>query len=132
VKLPSEETEKEVIWLGSSLEDLKDMPLAIRKEVGYVLGGVQKGEFDKSIKSLKGLSGVYEIRADYDSDTYRAVYVVNLSDVIYVLHVFKKKSKQGSETPKRDMDLIRSRLKAAKEDADEREASKKTINKRKN
>lgn len=69
------------------------MPLAIRKEVGYVLGGVQKGEFDKSIKPLKGLGGVYEIRADYDSDTCRAVYVVNLSDVIYVLHVFKKKSK---------------------------------------
>lgn len=124
MKLPSEETEKQVIWLGSSLEDLKDMPLPIRKEVGYVMGGVQKGEFDKSIKSLKGLGGVYEIRADHDSDTFRAVYVVNLGDVIYVLHVFKKKSKQGSETPKRDMDLIFSRLKAAKEDANEREKRK--------
>jgi phage-related protein len=49
---------------------------------------------------------------------------VNLSDVIYVLHVFKKKSKHGVKTPKRDMDLIRSRLKAAKENADEREATK--------
>jgi phage-related protein len=113
------------------LEDLKDMPIAIRKEVGYVLEGVQKGEFDKSIKPLKGLGGIYEIRADYDSDTYRAVYVLNLGDVIYVLHVFKKKSKQGSETPKRDMELIRSRLKAAKEDANER-ANKKEADKRKN
>jgi phage-related protein len=120
----NEETEKEVIWLSSSLEDLKDMPLAIRKEVGYVLEGIQKGELDKSIKPLKGLGGVCEIRTDYDSDTYRAVYVVNIGDVIYVLHVFKKKSKQGSETPKRDIELIRSRLKTAKEDANEREGIK--------
>jgi phage-related protein len=37
----------------------------------------------------------------------------------YVLHVFNKKSKRGIETPKQDMDLIRNRLRIAKEDADE-------------
>jgi phage-related protein len=31
----------------------------------------------------------------------------------FVLHVFQKKSKSGIETPKRDMDLIRDRLKVA-------------------
>jgi phage-related protein len=116
--------EKPVVWIGSSLDDLKALPEEVQDDIGYVLGGVQQGEFDSSIKPLKGFNGVYEIRADVDSDTYRAAYVVNLGDVIYVLHVFKKKSKQGSETPKRDMNLIRSRLKRAQEDADERAKKK--------
>ncbi len=54
-----------------------------------------------------------------DSDTYRAVYTVNLGNAIYMLHVFQKKSKRGTETPKPDMDTIRSRLKQAKELASE-------------
>ncbi len=120
----TEPYEKPVVWIGSSLDDLKDLPEEAQDDIGYVLGGVQQGEFDANIKPLKGFSGVYEIRADHDTDTYRAVYVLNLSDVIYVLHVFKKKSKRGSETPKQDMDLIRARLKRAQEDADEREKSK--------
>lgn len=33
--------------------------------------------------------------------------------MIYVLHCFQKKSKQGIKTPKQDIDLIRERLKAA-------------------
>jgi phage-related protein len=32
-----------------------------------------------------------------------------------VLHAFQKKSKRGAETPKSDMELIRSRLRLAKE-----------------
>lgn len=46
------------------------------------------------------------------------MYVVNLGDAVYVLHAFQKKSKKGSATPKADMDLIRARLKSAKEDAE--------------
>lgn len=116
--------EKSVVWIGSSLDDLKDLPEEVQDDIGYVLGGVQQGEFDGSIKPLKGFSGVYEIRTDFDRDTYRAVYVMNLGDVIYVLHVFKKKSKKGSETPKQEIDLIRSRLKRAQENADERAKKK--------
>jgi phage-related protein len=33
--------------------------------------------------------------------------------VIYVLHAFQKKSKKGSETPKRDIELIKARFKLA-------------------
>jgi phage-related protein len=124
----TETHEKPVIWIGSSLDDLKELPEEVQDDIGYVLGGVQQGEFDSSIKPLKGLPGVYEIRADHDTNTYRAVYVLNLADVIYDLHVFEKKSKHGSETPKRDMDLIRSRLNRAKEDVDEREKEKRRKN----
>lgn len=77
---------------------------------------LQYGEGHPSIKPLTGkdLSGVQEIRTDYDRDTYRAIYVLNLGERIFMLHVFQKKSKKGSETPKPDMDKIRSRLKQAR------------------
>ena len=50
---------------------------------------------------------------DEDGDTYRAVYTVRFAGVIYVLHAFQKKSKRGIETPKREIEIIRTRLKAA-------------------
>lgn len=56
-----------------------------------------------------------EVVEDFDRDTYRAVYTVKLAGVIYVLHAFQKKSKQGIATPKQDIELIETRLKRAKE-----------------
>lgn len=56
-----------------------------------------------------------EVVEDFDGDTYRAVYTVKLAGVIYVLHAFQKKSKQGIATPKQDIELIEKRLKRAKE-----------------
>ena len=54
-----------------------------------------------------------EIVDDYDGDTFRAVYTVRFADVVYVLHVFQKKSKKGRETPKHEIELIRSRIRRA-------------------
>jgi len=112
--------EKEVKWLVSSLKDIKKLPEDVQDDIGYVLHLVQNGETDSSIKALTGkdLKGVYEIRTDFDKNTYWAVYVLNLGDVIYMLHVFQKKSKKGIETPKADMDIVRARLKLAKKDAE--------------
>jgi phage-related protein len=45
----------------------------------------------------------------------RAVYTVKFEGVVYVLHVFQKKSKRGIQTPKPEVDLIKSRLKRAQE-----------------
>ncbi len=41
---------------------------------------------------------------------------------VFVLHVFEKKSRWGLATPKADMDLIRQRLKAAKQTVKELES----------
>jgi phage-related protein len=112
-------TLREVRWVGSAKRDLLAMPDPVRKGIGFVLDRVQRGQHHTSIKPLKGLGGVYEIRLDYDSDTYRGVYAVNVGTAIYVLHVFKKKSKRGIETPKQDIELIRNRLRLAQEDANE-------------
>lgn len=51
-----------------------------------------------------------EIIDRHDTNTYRAVYTVQFSNVIYVLHVFQKKSKRGIATPQKDIELIRRRL----------------------
>jgi phage-related protein len=66
-------------------------------------------------KPLKGFgsAGVLEMVEDWSGNTYRAVYTVRFADGVYVLHCFEKKSKRGIETPKREMDLIRERLKIA-------------------
>lgn len=104
---------KEVIWLGSSLDDLRLMPEDVRLEVGYALDRAQRRLPHPAIKTLSGLSGVREIRVDHDHSTYRTVYVVNLPDALYVLHCFQKKSRQGISTPQHDMELIRQRLKQA-------------------
>ncbi len=67
-------------------------------------------------KPLKGVgSGVIEIRATHKTNTYRAVYTVKIGERIYVLHCFQKKAKKGIKTPKKEVDLIKERLKMAKE-----------------
>ncbi len=66
-------------------------------------------------KPLKGLgSGVLEVALKYDGDAYRTVYAVQLAKDIWVLHAFQKKAKQGIKTPKKDVDLIRERIKRLK------------------
>ena len=55
-----------------------------------------------------------KIVEDYDGDTYRAVYTVRFASAVYVLHAFQKKSKAGIKTPKKELDLIEARLKAAR------------------
>ena len=104
---------KSIVWIGSSLEDLRTCPEGVRDEVGYALYEAQQGELPTKAKPLKGLSGVIEIRTDFRTDTYRTVYAVKLGNTLYVLHTFKKKSKRGIATPQTEMNLIRARLKTA-------------------
>ena len=107
-----------VFWVGDSKEKLLEFPDEVQDKVGYILEGVQTGRISNRIKHLRGFSGVHEIMSYYAGDAYRMVYVVNLGETIYVLHCFKKKSKRGIKTPKREMDLIRKRLTRAKEHAE--------------
>jgi phage-related protein len=68
-------------------------------------------------KPLKGFGGggVLEVVEDDDGNTYREVYTVRFAGVVYVLHVFQKKSKSGIKTPVADIEKIRARLKIAEE-----------------
>jgi phage-related protein len=83
--------------------------------MGMAINDAQNGEEHPRAKALKGFGGrsVLEVVDDEDGDTYRAVYTVRFAGVVYVLHAFQKKSKKGIETPKRDIELIKARLKLA-------------------
>jgi phage-related protein len=91
------------------------MPKHVRQKTGFALYFAQQGERHESVKVLKGFggAGVLEVIEDDDRGTYRAVYTVRFREAVYVLHVFQKKSKHGRATPKRDVELIRARLREA-------------------
>lgn len=112
---------KPVIWVGSSLEDLRDMPEKVRSEFGHSLRDIQKGKNPGNIKPLRhlGVSGISEIVVDERQGTFRTVYTVEFKDAIAVLHVFQKKSKSGIATPKKELDLVLQRLKQARVDYQE-------------
>jgi phage-related protein len=102
--------------MGSSLKDLTALPLEARRKLGFGLRLVQNGETPDFAKPLRGLEGgVFELRVDHDTDTFRAVYVTKLGMSIYVLDAFQKKSKKGSKLPREDMARIKERLNAARE-----------------
>jgi phage-related protein len=115
--MTEQEKVKPVIWIGSSLLDLKEFPTEVQSDLGYALYFAQTNLKHPRAKPLKGFKGasVLEIVEDYDGDTYRAVYTVKLAGVVYVLHVFQKKSKHGIATPKQDLELIEKRLQLALE-----------------
>jgi phage-related protein len=112
-----------VWWVGSSRKDLKSFPRPVQRHVGQALYAAQCGNEYSSVKALKGFAGraVLEIVAPYEGDTYRAVYTVRFEDAIYVLHAFQKKSKKGTATPRKEIELIRQRLAAAERDHRERQ-----------
>lgn len=107
---------RNVRWVGDAKERLQTFPEPVRKDIGHALYRVQIGETPPSAKPMRGIeSGVFEIIDNYNTDTYRAVYAVNIGQSMYVLHCSQKKSKRGIRTPKKDIDLIKRRLRRAKE-----------------
>jgi phage-related protein len=65
---------------------------------------------------MRGLgSGVFEIALAFRGDAFRVVYAVQLANEIWVIHAFQKKATQGIKTPKREIDLVRDRLKRLRE-----------------
>ncbi len=90
---------KLVVFVGSSLKDLKDFPEDARSEAGFQLRRVQRGEEPHDWKPISSIgAGVREIRLRQASGAFRVVYVVNVGDRIVVLHAFQKKSQQTSQT----------------------------------
>ena len=91
------------------------MPDEVQQTFGFALYYAQIGLLHPAAKPLKGFgsAGIVEIVEDWRGSAYSAVYTVRFARAIYVLHCFEKKPKRGIETPKREMDLIRERLKEA-------------------
>jgi phage-related protein len=98
---------KPLEFLGSSRDDLADMPVGVRHDIGVELMRVQFGGDPTDFKPMPTVgAGVYEIRVRDPSGAYRAMYVAKFEAAIYVLHAFQKKSQQ---TSKADIELGKSR-----------------------
>ena len=105
-----------VEWIGSSRNDLREMPEDVKNTFGYALHEAQRGKHHLSAKKLKGdLRGLIELVDDFDGNTYRAVYTAKLDAVVYVLHVFQKKASHGIATPQREITLIKARWRRARQ-----------------
>jgi phage-related protein len=105
-----------VVWLGNSKKNIQAFPTGAQKLIGDELQLIQFGKMPKNAKPFKGVgSGVFEIAIRFDKEAYRTVIAVQLGKKIYVLHAFQKKSKQGIETPKQDVDVIKRRYRDAQE-----------------
>jgi phage-related protein len=108
---------KPVIWVGTSLEDLREFPATVQDHIGYALYIAQRGGKHQDAKVLRGFggAGVLEVIKDHRGDTFRAVYTLKYARTVLVLHAFQKKSKSGRETPRRDMELLQQRLHEAEQ-----------------
>ena len=103
---------KPIIFLGDSLARLRDFPEQARSQAGYQLREVQKGLDPGNWKPMKTVGpGVQEICIREAAGAFRIIYLASVGDRVVVLHAFQKKTQQ---TPQRDIDLARSRLKAWK------------------
>jgi len=99
---------KPLIFVGSSLDDLRNFPDEARRAAGFELRAVQDGLEPSDWKPMRVIGpDVKEIRI-HALGEWRVVYVAKFRDAIYVLHAFQKKSRT---TSRHDIDLARQRYK---------------------
>ena len=108
---------RDIWWVGSSLDDLREFPDETKQAFGYQLHRVQSGEMPQDWKPLnglgKGITVVYEIRVSVDGDTYRTAYVAKFGNTVAVLHCWQKKTQK---TAKPDLEIIAERYRTAKDE----------------
>jgi phage-related protein len=101
---------KPVLWIGRTKKDLEEMPREVQVTLKTALFAAQNGRRAGFAKPMRGdLRGATEIVASERSGAFRGIYYVG-RESIYAIHFFQKKSKRGTETPKKELDLIRQRL----------------------
>ena len=111
-------SDRPVFYLGSSEDDLKEMPIEVQRTIQVALVHAQLGGKHPKATPMKGFGGasVLEVRVWGIGGTYRAMYTVRFKEAVYVLHAFHKKSKHGKETPAKEISIVKARLKEAELD----------------
>jgi phage-related protein len=105
-----------ISWIKSARNDFEDFPQGARIEMASALTIIAEGGMPDIAKPLRGVgSGVLELALRYRCDAFRVVFALHIGSDIWVVHAFQKKSKSAVKTPKREIDLVRERLKRLKE-----------------
>jgi phage-related protein len=105
-----------ISWIRAALKEFSNFPDKVQHEVRMSLTILAEGQIPDNTKPLKALgAGVQEIVTRDVSGTYRVIYALKIDADIWVVHVFKKKTKTGIKTPKSEVDFIKARIKQLKE-----------------
>ncbi|MBF0168674.1 MAG: type II toxin-antitoxin system RelE/ParE family toxin [Alphaproteobacteria bacterium] len=103
---------KPVIFLGDSKKRLNEFPKDARQDAGFQLHLVQIGRQPDDFKPMPAIgAGVEEIRIREESGQYRVIYTARIRGLVYVLHVFMKKTQA---TSKHDIETAKARFAALK------------------
>ncbi len=95
---------KRIVWLGDSLDRLREFAAAASHEAGYQLERVQAGKEPADWKPMPSVGlGVNEIRVRIGG-AHRVIYMAKFAEAVYVLHAFQKKSRKTAR-----MDIERAR-----------------------
>jgi len=98
---------KPVHFVGTSREDLRELPESAKETAGFQLFKVQQGKEPDDWKPMPSVgAGVQEIRVRDERGAYRVFYVAKFEEAVYVLHVFQKRSQKTAQP---DLDLGKSR-----------------------
>lgn len=107
---------KPISWIKAALKDFERFPEAAKSICLAALTIAAEGGKADLAKPMHGLgSGVFEIALPLRGNAFRVVYAVQVTDEIWVIHAFQKKSKRGIKTPQHEIDLIEDRIKNLKE-----------------
>lgn len=88
------------------MDDLRDFPAEVRREIGFELDAVQRGQMPSDFKPMLDIgAGAYEIRVHVQGE-WRVIYVAKFESAVYVLHAFQKKTQR---TRKEDIELAAKR-----------------------
>ena len=99
--VPVKPEPRKLIWLVDSLVRLTGFAPAVRHKLGFALYQAQIGQKHESAKMLHGFAEtVWQVRADDPGGTYRAVFVAQLGEAIYVF--MPSKRRQPPESRPRD------------------------------
>ena len=105
-----------ISWIRAALKEFRTFPEGARSICLAALTIAAEGGKADMAKPMHGMgAGVFEIALPFRGDAYRVVYGVQVAEEIWVVHAFQKKSTQGIKTPRREIDLVRDRLKRLKE-----------------
>ncbi|MCB0053569.1 MAG: type II toxin-antitoxin system RelE/ParE family toxin [Caldilinea sp.] len=103
---------KALRFVGSSLDDLRDFPAEVRRQAGFELYAVQRGNDPTDWKPMPDIgSGVREVRIRVLGE-WRVIYVAKFADAVFVLHAFQKKTQR---TRREDIELARRRYRQIEE-----------------
>lgn len=109
-------TIRPIQWIAAARKDFNAFPAGAQDICLDALTIAAEGSKADIAKPLTGLgSGVFELALPFRGNAYRVVYLVQLRDELWVVHAFQKKSTQGIKTPKKEIDLVKDRIKRLKE-----------------